>query len=125
MPPLIDQLILPPKIALRGLDVMRRFSDAAVVIANELTGLHGVLKPMSDDLDGLREAFEGSNRELAALREAMNPGLRGVRALEWVAVGAPREEHHGAARLAGGCRAAARGALESAPVDRLARRGPQ
>src|SRR3954452_11383774 len=79
MPPLIDQLLLPQKLASRGLDDLRQIADAAVVIANELAGLHSVLKPMSDDLDGLREAFEGSNRELAALREAMTPELRGVR----------------------------------------------
>src|SRR3954470_25007103 len=107
MAPLIDQLLLPQRLAQRGLSDLARIADAAVALGalasdlrgslrplaarldhavdtldslrDEVAGLHEVLKPMSDDLDGLREAFEGSNKELAALREAMTPELRGVR----------------------------------------------
>src|SRR3954471_3625609 len=131
MPPLIDQLLLPQRLAQRGLFDLARIADAAVALGalafdlrgrvdplaarldhavdtldtlrDEVAGLHRVLHPMSDDLDGLRQAFEGSNKQLAALRQAMTPELRGGR----------------------GARAAARRAVASARVDRRARRGPE
>ena len=107
MPPLIDQLLLPQKLAQRGVSDLRRIADAAVALGalasdlrgrldpvaarldhavgtldslrDEVAGLHRVLHPMSDDLDALRQAFQGSNEQLAALREALTPELRGVR----------------------------------------------
>jgi uncharacterized coiled-coil DUF342 family protein len=75
----LDQLLLPYTLAQRALVDLRRIADSTVRIADEVTGLHQVLRPMSADLDGLREAFEGSNEQLAALREAMTPELRGIR----------------------------------------------
>jgi uncharacterized coiled-coil DUF342 family protein len=79
VPPVLAQLLLPYTLAQRALVDLRRIADSTVRIADEVTGLHAVLKPMSADLDGLREAFEGSNEQLAALREAMTPELRGIR----------------------------------------------
>jgi uncharacterized coiled-coil DUF342 family protein len=75
----LDQLLLPYTLAQRVAVDLRRIADSAVRIADEVTDLHEVLKPMSADLDGLRQAFEGSNEQLAALREAMTPELRGIR----------------------------------------------
>jgi uncharacterized coiled-coil DUF342 family protein len=75
----LDQLLLPYTLAQRVAVDLRRIADSAVRIADQVTGLHEVLKPMSADLDGLRQAFEGSNEQLAALREAMTPELRGIR----------------------------------------------
>lgn len=107
VPPLIDQLLLPPKLVARALADLRRIAHAAGsvgALADELRGeigpaaghlrhavsaldslrediggLQRSLGPMSDDLDGLREAFEGSNKQLERLRDAMTPELRGIR----------------------------------------------
>ena len=107
VPPLIDQLLLPPKLVARALADLRRIAHAAGsvgALADELRGeigpaaghlrhavsaldslrediggLQRSLGPMSDDLDGLREAFEGSNKQLERLRDAITPELRGIR----------------------------------------------
>lgn len=86
MAPLLDQILLPPKLAQRALLDLGRLADAVVSAAvtleamrSDLRSLRGALGPMSDDLDGLREAFEGSNEELAKLRNAMTPEHRGIR----------------------------------------------
>ena len=86
MAPLLDQLLLPPKLAQRALADVARLADAMVsaaitleAIRHDLNGLRDSLGPMSEDLDGLRQAFEGSNEELAKLRNAMTPEQRGIR----------------------------------------------
>ncbi len=86
MAPLLDQLLLPQKVAQQALLDLRRLADAVVraaatldTIQQDLEGLRGSLGPMSEDLDGLREAFEGSNEEIAKLRNAMTPEQRGIR----------------------------------------------
>jgi chromosome segregation ATPase len=105
--PLLDQLLLPQRLAARAIEDLRRIADAAVSIGalagelrpavgpvmkwaqhvdatleslrDELTGLRGSLEPMSEDLDALRAAFAGSNEQLARLRESVVPELGGVR----------------------------------------------
>ena len=86
MAPLLDQLLLPQKLAQRALVDLARVADAVVSAAvsleamrEDLNALRAALGPMSDDLDGLRRAFEGSNDELAKLRNAMTPEHRGIR----------------------------------------------
>jgi ABC-type transporter Mla subunit MlaD len=100
VPPLIDQLLLPQKLAQRGVSDLRRIADAAVALGalatdlrgrldpvaarldhavdtldalrDEVAGLHRVLKPMSDDLDGVREAAEPLHGELSRQRESID-----------------------------------------------------
>lgn len=108
VPPLLDQLLVPPRLALQGLEDVRRIADAAVglgelarelrggvrpiaarlddaiailaSVRDDIAGLRSALEPMSEDLDGLRQAFQGSNVQLERLREAMTPELQGIRA---------------------------------------------
>ena len=86
MAPLLDQILLPPKLVRQALLDVGRLADAVVSAAvtleaarTDLSALRAALGPMSDDLDGLRRAFEGSNEELAKLRNAMTPEQRGIR----------------------------------------------
>jgi hypothetical protein len=86
MAPLVDQLLLPGKIAQRAVTDLGRLADALTsaavtleAIRTDINALRDSLGPMSEDLDGLRRAFEGSNDELAKLRNAMTPEHRGIR----------------------------------------------
>jgi ABC-type transporter Mla subunit MlaD len=86
MAPLVDQLLLPGKMAQRALADLARVADAVVSAAvtleamrEDLNSLRDALGPMSDDLDGLRRSFDRSNDELEQLREAMAPEHRGIR----------------------------------------------
>lgn len=86
MAPLLDQLLLPQKLARRALADLARVADSLVSAAVTLEGiredlsqLREALGPMSDDIDGLRQSFDRSNDELQALREAMAPEQRGIR----------------------------------------------
>ncbi len=104
----LDQLLVPPRVAVRALDDFRRIADAAVTIASFSTELRaklrplderfghavvtldsirdelGVLRagfePLSDDLDALRAAFAATTDELQRLRETFAPELAGVHA---------------------------------------------
>jgi hypothetical protein len=107
MRPVIDQLLLPPKLVARALADLSRIAVAAQSVGaladefrrhigpaiaqlgyavstldymrEELGSLQRALDPMSEDLDGLRKAFLGSNEELEQLRRAITPELKGVR----------------------------------------------
>jgi chromosome segregation ATPase len=105
--PLLDQLLLPQRLAARVVEDVRRIGDAAVSLAastgelrttagdvarriehavatldslhEEIAGVRAALKPMSDDFAALRHAFADINDHIAGLNENTGTELRGVR----------------------------------------------
>lgn len=106
MSSVLDQLLVPPRLAVRVMADVRRMADAAVSIADlaselrskvrpleaslshavdtldsvrdELAALRAGFEPMSDDLDALRAAFAATTTELQKLRESFQPELAGI-----------------------------------------------
>lgn len=105
--PLLDQLLLPQRLAARVIEDSRRMADAAVSVGalardlraevrplkrwmdeaadtvaslrDQVSGVRAAVQPMSRDLDALRAAFAGTNAELERLREQFVPELGRVR----------------------------------------------
>lgn len=108
MPLLLDQLLLPQRVAQGLTRDLRRIADAAASVAllarelrprasslantiehaastldelNEhIARLHAALEPMSEDLDRIRAAFAATSEQLEKLRAQVAPELAGVRA---------------------------------------------
>lgn len=108
MTPLLEQLLLPQRLATRVLDDVHRIAAGAGSIAefardlrrlldplrgwmdttattleslrDEASGIRAAVGPMSSDLDTLRVEFGRANDEIARLRESVTPEFSAFRA---------------------------------------------
>ncbi len=107
MTSLLDQLLIPQRVALRALEDLHRIAHAAVAMGSladratslvepmadrmtdtaqtlrslrdEAVGIRTTIEPMGKDLRILRDDFGRANDEIARLREAFGPQLEGLR----------------------------------------------